>query len=582
MRLSWTSALLAALLALGLITLAGTTARTADDKKPADKADVEKVPFVGNWKVTVLFGADEDTSFIVKVEDKDGKPGMSLVWAPEQLKAQPTVEAPRIDGKAIHFDLKLGGQVFHMNAYVPKGEKEPKMLQGSADVRSQYYVLLLQKTDATEVEKDEARKPTPGGSDYRKAMTTKDDKEREAALKEVLEKNDGKPITVPAALALVQLKAKDFEKEEEVGKVADNYVKVAGVYGPELEQQANLQVARQFLNSEKGSGLALNYARKAEKAVTKDTPSAQAVTILKTLAKALTKAKKDDEVKPLQARIAKLDRELDEQFEKTSIPFEPDAFKGRKAASHRVAVVELFTGAHCPPCVAADVAFDAGLKTFKSKDVVFLEYHLHIPRPDPLTNADAEARQKFYGDEIGGTPTAFVNGKTTDPMGGGKQQGKDSYDVLRKTIEDALETDAPAEMQVKVNRTGDKVEAEARVIDLKKPDDKLRLHIVLIEDVVRYPGTNGQRLHHHVVRAFPGGTEGIGLKEATTKNKVTIDLGDVTKTLTTYLEEADKKHPFLDEERPTTLGNLKIVAFIQHDDSKEIVQATQADVPEAK
>ena len=49
-------------------------------------------------------------------------------------------------------------------------------------------------------------------------------------------------------------------------------------------------------------------------------------------------------------------------------------------------LVELFTGAECPPCVAADLAFDALGKTYKPTDVVLLEYHLHIPGPDALTN----------------------------------------------------------------------------------------------------------------------------------------------------------------------------------------------------
>ena len=53
--------------------------------------------------------------------------------------------------------------------------------------------------------------------------------------------------------------------------------------------------------------------------------------------------------------------------------------------------MELFTGAQCPPCVAADVAFDVLEKTYKPADLVLIQYHLHIPGPDPLTNAASEA-----------------------------------------------------------------------------------------------------------------------------------------------------------------------------------------------
>ena len=54
--------------------------------------------------------------------------------------------------------------------------------------------------------------------------------------------------------------------------------------------------------------------------------------------------------------------------------------------------MEIFTGAECPPCVAADVGFDALLKSYKPTEFIGLQHHLHIPGPDPLTNADTVAR----------------------------------------------------------------------------------------------------------------------------------------------------------------------------------------------
>jgi hypothetical protein len=570
----------AALLALGLVTLAGT----ADDKKPADKTDVEKVPFVGNWKVTVLFAPTlENTSFIVKIADKDGKPAMDTAWVAEQLKnIKVTVEDAKIDAKAVHFTLAIADNKWAMNAYPAKGARDAKLLLGNAKAAAQPIPLVMEKTDDTEVPLKEMQKITPGAEDYQKAATEADDKRKVAALKEVLQKYEDKPIALPVAADLFREAAKHADKDDEVAAALKQYLQVLNAYGPEMEEQANPKIASALVRSDKAAALSLEYARKVEKSLDKDAPPVKQVPVLKLVARALRKNKKDAEAKALEDKAAKVDKELDEEFEKTAVPFEPEAFKGRKAASHRVAVVELFTGAHCPPCVSADIAFDAALKTFKPKDVLFLEYHLHIPRPDPLTNADTEAREKFYGDEVRGTPTAFVNGKPTEPLGGLKQHGKDRYDTLRKAVEDALETDAPADIQVKAKRTGDKIEADVRVIDLKKPDDKLRLHVVLVEDVVRYPGTNGQRLHHHVVRAFFGGIEGTALKDETTQKKLTIDLAEVTKGLNAFLDESEKKRPFLDDERPMALGNLKVIAFIQNDDSKEILQAGQADVPDAK
>jgi hypothetical protein len=105
---------------------------------------------------------------------------------------------------------------------------------------------------------------------------------------------------------------------------------------------------------------------------------------------------------------------------------------------------------------------------------------------------------------------------------------------------------------------------------------------VLVEDVVRYAGRNGQRLHHHVVRAFPGGVEGFALKEKASTQSAKVAVGDLIKGLNDYLTEAGKRRPFFDDERPLQLEHLKVVALIQDDESKKILQAVQADVPAAK
>ena len=39
-------------------------------------------------------------------------------------------------------------------------------------------------------------------------------------------------------------------------------------------------------------------------------------------------------------------------------------------------------------------------------EVVRLQYHLHVPGPDPLTNPDSEARAEFYARFVRSTPTS--------------------------------------------------------------------------------------------------------------------------------------------------------------------------------
>ena len=172
-------------------------------------------------------------------------------------------------------------------------------------------------------------------------------------------------------------------------------------------------IAGKLTGPEKTANLAAEYAQEAVKALaTGETPLFK-MSVLKAQLAALRKANKADEAKAVETQVAKLDDELDSDFLKTAVPFKPEAFEGRRGKSDRVVVLELFTGSECPPCVAADTAFDGLLQTYKATDVVLLQYHLHIPRPDALTNADSVAQARYYKDKIQGTPTFLIDGAST-------------------------------------------------------------------------------------------------------------------------------------------------------------------------
>ena len=96
--------------------------------------------------------------------------------------------------------------------------------------------------------------------------------------------------------------------------------------------------------------------------------------------------------------------------------FEPGKFV-KTSNTGKVVVAELFTGAECPPCVAADMALDKLSEYYPKDDAVILEYHVHIPGPDPMTNPDSFAKYKWYGGNFG-TPTIFFDG-VENIVGGG-------------------------------------------------------------------------------------------------------------------------------------------------------------------
>jgi hypothetical protein len=249
-------------------------------------------------------------------------------------------------------------------------------------------------------------------------------------------------------------------------------------------------------------------------------------------------------------------------------------------------LVELFTGAECGPCVSVDLAFDSLGRTYKPSEVVLLQYHAHIPGPDPLVSKDAVARMDFYNkkDDDKSTPQILLNGKA-DGSGGGSQprMAKVKYQAFREAIDELLEKPASVRLTASAALKGDELTIKATVADLQKPGDKVTLRMALTEERVRYQGGNGIRYHHAVVRAMPGGPKGFPLPKAAAEQTVAVKLSDVramnNKALDDFVGELKKQGAdFSFSNRPMELKNLKVVAFVQNDETNEILQAVQVDV----
>src|SRR5262249_6727188 len=247
-------------------------------------------------------------------------------------------------------------------------------------------------------------------------------------------------------------------------------------------------------------------------------------------------------------------------------------------------------------CVSVDLAFDSLRRTYKPSDVVLLQYHAHIPGPDPLVSVDGSARMDFYNkrDEDKSTPQIFINGKA-DKSGGGAQppMAKVKYQDSRDVIDNLLEAPATVKLNATALLKGDELTIKGSVADLQKPGEKVSLRFALAEERIRYQGGNGVRYHHSVVRAMPGGPKGFPLPKASAEQSVTVKLDQVRadnkKSLDEFaadfnreLKKQGQGGDFSFRERPMDLRNLKVVAFVQNDDTKEVLQAVQVDLEAAK
>jgi hypothetical protein len=512
----------------GSLLLAPATVRAADEAP------------TGNWKVGLFIDGQSRVLWLIGVTKADDKIEAKVLGKISPRAPAITLSDVSAKDGLLRFNFKLQGQTGNFEGRIPEGEGKPlygTFQIGTEMIKGELEPTKMKELDPFELAKEELAKAT-------------------------------KPAQIlESALELVGQAGEKKAKPEEVRAWAEKAVKAGEVYGPRQQRETLLDLAESLSKQEGMADIALAYARRAERALGDKEKAVVQRRVLQVLATALSKAGKTEDAKKVAEQLAK-------------IPLFPiTAYAGRKAKSDRVVLVELFTGTQCPPCVAADHAFDGLTKTYKPNDAIFLEYHEHIPGPDPLTSPDSEARLKYYGMAIEGTPTMIFNGRPDAEVGGPMDAAEKSYSSAREVIDALLEKGAAkASVKVTATRKGDKVDINAEA-DVDAPGDKVRLRLALVEDEIEYVGGNKVPTHHHVVRSLPGGAAGLVLKEKTGKQTVSVDLEELRKSLNKYLTDWAKENDEFSGKLPEiALKNLKVVAFVQNDATKEVLQSVQVDV----
>ncbi|HEV3439714.1 MAG TPA: hypothetical protein VG122_20280 [Gemmata sp.] len=559
----------------------------------------------GNWLLTYSQRGGMDQALaIIKVEMKDGKPIASTVYTPFKGLELAVTGFEVGNGKTIKFNTSVGW------SFEGTLEADGKTAVGSLGVDVAPNRGKLTRTDKTELTQAETiirtEPPTPvaesqklviaAGSLRNQAIREKDaDKKKEltekadaaqkeldekqpSLLREVAAKHADTPFGLDAAADLLRGAGKFKVSPAEAEQLFAVVEKAATPYGTRYTHAITGQILDVLARQKGMETVAVAVAERMSKAFTdNDSPAyqSQILSAYKTALESSSVSNKDATLKTVNATLIKLEAKIDAEYIKTVPPFKPTAFAGRKdKASNQVVVMELFTGAQCPPCVAADVAFDALQKSYKPTDLVLIQYHLHIPGPDPLTNQDTVARAKFYS--VNSTPTTLFNGKSQAPGGGGMANAEGKFKQYTSIIDPLLEKTADVKVAGKATRKGDKVDIAVEVAGAD--GDEMKLRLLVVEETIKYVGGNQLRFHHQVVRAMPDGADGVAIKDKTFKHTAAVDLVDVRKGLTKYLDDFAATRPFPKPERPMDLKSLRVIALVQNDKTKEIVQTLQIEI----
>jgi tetratricopeptide (TPR) repeat protein len=260
--------------------------------------------------------------------------------------------------------------------------------------------------------------------------------------------------------------------------------------------------------------------------------------------------------------------------------FDPGRFeRGAEARTGKVVLAELFTGAECGPCFAADLAFEGLIERYDRATVAVLEYHLHIPGPDPMTNTDAERRGLYY--RVSGTPTAIIDGVEQVLSGGSSREAARNFKLYTGKIEPRLSLRPVVKFPALVlKKEGDTVTAQGEVeltSGTVKQFERVKLRVALVEEVVHYTGGNGIHFHHLVVRKMLGPPEGLALQKAPGRTgfSESVKLADLQTGLKNYLEDFEKTRGFQWPEKLHSVDSkqLALVAFLQNDETKEVMQS---------
>ncbi len=266
--------------------------------------------------------------------------------------------------------------------------------------------------------------------------------------------------------------------------------------------------------------------------------------------------------------------------------FTPEEYKRpkrelKKDQSERIVLAELFTGSECKPCQASDIAFDYLIERYRANSLAILQYHLHVPAPDPFANEDTEKRSEYY--RLNSTPTAVFGGTSVNTSGGSKAAAKNKFLLYSDIIDRHLE--APSNVTIKASsvRTGNVITFKATAQSML-PRPGMKLRIVLAEEAVSYTGANGIEHHKFVVRKMIRSADGIAFPSngiLTVEEKINVKTvqQDLEKYHTKMTAEFAKVGAKINAKK-TAIDpkNLVIVAFAQDDYTREVLQAVTVKV----
>ena len=143
----------------------------------------------------------------------------------------------------------------------------------------------------------------------------------------------------------------------------------------------------------------------------------------------------------------------------------------------------------------------------------------------------------------------------------------------RQAVDSLLTEKTEISLKLSANAKDGTLNLSADVEGLENPAANLRLRLVLVEDETYFQAGNGIRKHEMIVRYMPGGFRGIAPKQGKLHFSKSVELSDLKQKLSDYLAAFEEGNNFEFPVKPLALDKLHLVAFVQDDSTREVLQS---------
>lgn len=228
--------------------------------------------------------------------------------------------------------------------------------------------------------------------------------------------------------------------------------------------------------------------------------------------------------------------------------------------SQKLVLIEEFTQASCPPCETSTPELNATL-TANADKVVQLRYQTSWPGVDPMNEnnpGDVEARVNYYG--VSGVPDLRINGGAATGV---------TFPTLVSATQINSEAALPTDITLSVDHTfSDDLSTVDIVVNITNAgatmydmsNDKLR--VAGVEEVIHWPfrpGSTSIQDFEYVMKSFYTGVAGVDVEAIPAGETITLTYSGALPSVVYNLKE------------------FRVVAFVQNDDNKSVINAAESE-----